>query len=336
MAADPHALPALIREHLAWLAATNYAASTVRTRRASLQRFATWAEAHGLTHPAELTLPVLERYRMTLIHRATAAGHPVSWGVQAQHLIAVRSFLSWCTRQHLVRYNAAQELELPRQPQRLPRAVLSAGEAERVLAMPDLRDPLGLRDRAILETLYSTGMRRMELITLTPPDLDPERGVVLVREGKGRKDRVVPIGERALAWIAKYLLEVRPLLVLPPDRGTLFLTRRGRRLRPNRLTELLHRYVQASGVGKPGSCHLFRHTMATLMLEGGADIRHIQAMLGHAELSTTARYTRVSIARLKAVHERTHPARLTRAPAPSSLAAELAADSPRDGAGAKR
>jgi integrase/recombinase XerD len=330
MAADPHALPALIRDHLAWLAATNYAASTVRTRRSCLERFASWADAHGLTHPRELTLPVLERYRTTLLHRATAAGHPVSWGAQAQHLVALRSFLTWCTRQHLVPYNAAQELELPRQPQRLPRAVLSASEAERVLAGPNLSDPLGLRDRAILETLYSTGLRRLELIHLALPDVDTARGVVFVREGKGRKDRVVPIGERALAWLEKYRREVRPLLVMPPDPGTLFLTRRGRRLRPNRLTELLRRYVEASGVGKPGSCHLFRHTMATLLLEGGADIRHIQAMLGHAELSTTAIYTRVSVARLKAVHTRTHPARLTRAPAPAlSLAADLAAHSSR-------
>lgn len=322
MAADPHALPALIRDHLAWLAATNYAASTVRTRRSCLERFASWADARGLTHPAELTLPVLERYRTTLLHRLTPAGRPVSWSAQAQHLVAVRSFLTWCTRQHLVPYKAAQELELPRQPQRLPRAVLSASEAERILAVPDLVDPLGLRDRAILETLYSTGMRRLELIHLSLPDVDPERGVVFIREGKGRKDRVVPIGDRALAWVEKYRREVRPLLVMPPDAGTVFLTRRGRRLRPNRLTELLHHYVETSGVGKPGSCHLFRHTMATLLLEGGADIRHIQAMLGHAELSTTAIYTRVSVAQLKAVHTRTHPARLTRAPAASSLAAD--------------
>jgi hypothetical protein len=102
---------------------------------------------------------VLERYRTTLLHRLTPAGRPVSWGAQAQHLVAVRSFLTWCTRQHLVPYNAAQELELPRQPRRLPRAVLSASEAERVLAMPDLSDPLGLRDRAILETVYSTGLQ---------------------------------------------------------------------------------------------------------------------------------------------------------------------------------
>jgi integrase/recombinase XerD len=335
MVADPHALPALIQEHLTWLAATNYAPSTVRTRRAALVRVATWAEAHGLTHPRELTLPVLERYRSTLLHRRTPAGQPVSWGAQAQHLVAVRSFLTWCTRQHLVPYNAAQELELPRQPQRLPRAVLSAAEAEQVLAVPDVTDPLGLRDRAILETLYSTGLRRLELIHLALSDVDHARGVVFVREGKGRKDRVVPIGERALAWIATYLGDVRPLLLMPPDAGTLFLTRRGRRLRPNRLTELLRRYVQASGVGKPGSCHLFRHTMATLLLEGGADIRHIQAMLGHAELSTTALYTRVAIGRLKAVHTRTHPARLTRAPA-SSLAAEVAAAAPLDDADAER
>jgi integrase/recombinase XerD len=294
-----HTLPALIQEHLAWLAATNYARATVKSRRSALLAFARWAEIRGVTHPWQVTLSVLERYQQALAQLRRPDGRPLSWGAQAQHLLALKLFLSWCTRTHVVRTNPARELQLPRRPQRLPRAVLTAAEAEQVLAQPDCTEPLGLRDRAILETLYSTGLRRLEVLTLTLADVDPERGVVLVREGKGQKDRVVPIGQRALDWIDGYLREARPLLVVPPDLGVLFLTRRGRRLRPNRLTELVHRYVQAAGLGKQGSCHLFRHTMATLLLEGGADIRHIQAMLGHAELSTTALYTRVSVARLK-------------------------------------
>jgi integrase/recombinase XerD len=327
---EVHTLPALIDEHCAWLAATNYAAATIRSRRSSLAVFARWAAERGITHPRQLTLAVLERYQQALAQRRRPDGGRMSWGTQSDALVALKLFLTWCTRAHLVRVNPARELQLPRRPQRLPRTVLSVAEVEQVLAQPVLTDPLGLRDRAMLETLYSTGVRRLELLTLTLPDVDPDRGVVLVREGKGQKDRVVPIGQRALAWIDQYLREVRPLLVVPPDVGILFLTRRGRRLRPNRVTELVHRYVAAAGVGKQGSCHLFRHTMATLLLEGGADIRHIQAMLGHAELSTTARYTRVAIAHLKAVHARTHPAERGATPANdvrlSSLAASLPAD----------
>jgi integrase/recombinase XerD len=118
----------------------------------------------------------------------------------------------------------------------------------------------------------------------------------------------VPIGERAIAWVRRYVDEVRPSLVVPPDTGELFLTSLGDEFSPHRLTQLVRAYVVGADTGKKGACHLFRHTMATLMLENGADIRHIQEMLGHAELSTTQIYTQVSIRRLKAVHAVTHPA----------------------------
>ena len=138
-------------------------------------------------------------------------------------------------------------------------------------------------------------------------DLDAERGTVSIRQGKGRRDRMVPIGERAVAWVAKYSADVRPGLVVPPDAGVLFLTKEGLDFTPDHLSGLVTRYVERADIAKHGSCHLFRHTMATLMLEGGADIRYIQQMLGHAELSTTQIYTQVSIRALKAIHTATHP-----------------------------
>jgi integrase/recombinase XerD len=130
---------------------------------------------------------------------------------------------------------------------------------------------------------------------------------MIVRQGKGRKDRTVPIGERAAAWVEKYMLEVRGTLLVPPDEGVLFLTAEGRPLDANRLTHDVGEYVAAAETGKKGACHLFRHTMATVMLENGADIRYIQEMLGHVELSTTQIYTQVSIKKLQAVHALTHP-----------------------------
>jgi integrase/recombinase XerD len=165
-----------------------------------------------------------------------------------------------------------------------------------------------VRDRAILEVLYSTGIRRAELAHLAITDIDHERATVLVRQGKGRKDRLIPAGERALTWVAKYLAEVRPGLACGDDEGTLFLTGGGTGFALDALTRLASGYVKASGVPKAGACHLFRHTMATLMLEGGADIRYIQAMLGHAELSTTQIYAQVSVRALQAIHAATHPA----------------------------
>jgi integrase/recombinase XerD len=138
-------------------------------------------------------------------------------------------------------------------------------------------------------------------------DLDTERGTILIRQGKGKKDRMVPVGERAAAWIEKYLYESRPQLIVGPDEGALFLTNTDEAFTPNRLSQLVRNYVRAAELGKTGSCHLFRHTAATLMLEGGADIRYIQAMLGHAELSTTQIYTQVSSRKLQQVHRATHP-----------------------------
>src|SRR5690606_2203361 len=199
------------------------------------------------------------------------------------------------------------ELELPRLERRLPRAVFSAKEVEQVLALSDLETPLGIRDRAMMEVLYSTGLRRTELGALRLGDIDADRGTVLVRLGKGRKDRVVPIGERALLWVGRYLDEVRPSFVAPPGHPALFVNHAGAPIPPARLTQLLRRYVDRADLGKTGACHIFRHTMATLMLEGGADVRLIQEILGHAELSTTEIYTRVNIKHREAVHAATHP-----------------------------
>lgn len=307
---DPHALPARVAEHLRELEAKGYARSTVETRRTHLERFAGWCEARGIVRPAELTPGVLELYRRALFEHRREDGRALAWSTQAGQLTAVRMLFRGLVRAGHLLYDPAAALEMPRTPKRLPRSVLSVREAEAVLAQPDLSTAQGLRDRAILEVLYSTGMRRMELVGLGLADLDAERGVALIREGKGARDRFVPVGERAVAWTGKYLGEARPWLARHADCGALFLNRLGRRMRPNRLSERLHRYLAAAGLGKSGSCHVWRHTAATLMHENGADIRDIQEMLGHEDLATTQVYTRVSIRRLKEVHTRTHPARL--------------------------
>ena len=237
----------------------------------------------------------------------------------------IRAFFKWLARQNHLLYNPASELELPRLEHRLPKHVLTTTEVEQVLAQPDITEPMGLRDRAILETFYSTGMRRSELMGLSVFDLDRERGTVMIRLGKGKKDRMIPIGERALRWIDRYQARVRPDLVIGRGNATLFLTQAGEAFTPDRLTQLVRGYVEAANTGKSGSCHLLRHTMATLMLENGADIRYIQAMLGHAELSTTQIYTQVSIRKLKEIHSATHPAKVRAARVTASSAVDEAA-----------
>jgi integrase/recombinase XerD len=307
-------ISAAIAAHLQSLAAARYAAVTIAARRAHLRLFSEWGEARGVTALAGITPAVLEAYRGWLSERRRVVdGRPLSWSTHANQLTGVRMLLAWATRAKWLNVNPAAELPMPRSPKRLPRAVLSVSETERVLQEPDTETKLGLRDRAILEVLYSTGIRRMELVGLDVADLDCERQVLFIREGKGKRDRVVPIGARAIRWVERYLDCVRPQLVARRDAGesgALFLSARGTRIRPTRLTERLHRYVQTAGVRKPGSVHIFRHTMATLMHDAGADIRDLQEILGHAQLSTTEIYTRVSIERLKAVHAKTHPAGL--------------------------
>lgn len=304
---DPEGLFVWMQRYLEALRIKNYSERTIENRQSYLSFFIVWCEARSLARPQEVTKPILERYQRHLFHLRKENGKPLTFSAQLQRLTPLRAYFKWLTRQNVLLWNPASELELPRQEKRLPKHVLTIEESEQVLAQPDLRDAMGLRDRAILETLYSTGIRRMEVVNLTVYDLDLERGTLMVRQGKGKKDRMVPIGERAVAWLERYLNDIRPGLVVPPDDATFFLTSGGEPLSPNRLTQLVREYVDAAAIGKRGACHLFRHTMATLMLENGADIRYIQEMLGHAELSTTQIYTRVSIRRLKTVHALTHP-----------------------------
>lgn len=299
-----------LRRWLAHLEATHYSPETVITRERYLRWFLLWCDERGLTRPQEITRPIIEHYQRHLCHYRKKDGSPLAVSTQYLRLIPIGLWFKWMTKQNTLAVNPASEIELPRLGMRLPKAVLTAKEAEAVLAVPDLATVTGLRDRAILETFYSTGMRRAELIKLHLHEMDFERGVVFVREGKGRKDRVIPIGERALAWVGAYLERARPKLVGDEDDGTLFLTHHGLRFSQVWLTAMLGTYVKKAGIEKRGSCHMFRHTAATLMLEGGADIRFIQAQLGHASLDSTQRYTLVSIQKLKEVHTTTHPGRM--------------------------
>lgn len=305
--ADLAGFPRLVTEFAEWMGVHGYSPRTIDNRRAMLSFLVDWLAERGVHRPVEVTRPMLESYQRACFHYRKRDGHPLSFRSQSQRLLAVRALFKWATRAHHLLHNPASEIDLPKVEQRLPRPALSQAEAELVLAQPELTDPAGLRDRAMLEVLYATGIRRSELAHLAVFDVDDDRQTLLVRQGKGKRDRMVPLGERALLWVRRYLTEARPALVAEPDDGTLFVSADGVGFSPDRLTQIARQYVVASGVPKQGACHLFRHTMATLMLEGGADIRYIQAMLGHAELSTTQIYTQVSIRALQAVHTATHP-----------------------------
>jgi integrase/recombinase XerD len=206
----------------------------------------------------------------------------------------------------VILHNPASELELPRMEKRLPTVALTLTQVEALLAVPNVADPLGVRDRAMLELFYSCGLRRTELCRLELTDLQTERRTLTIRRGKGKKDRVVPVGARAVAWLERYLKEVRPRLCLDTRTPALFLTGYGDAFNPDVVSRMVAGWMKVAGL--QGSCHLLRHTCATLMLEGGADIRYIQQLLGHEKLEATAIYTEVTIRHLQEVHARCHPA----------------------------
>ena len=311
-------LPVMLRKYLEWMRIRGYSEETVKGKRTTLRFFFDWCEERGVTYPSEVTRKVLERYQSYLYHyRKKEDGKPLCFHTQHNRLINIKTYFSWLSKNNHVLYNPAADLELPKLGQRLPRNVLTEKEVEIVINQVNLSDPMGLRDRAILELLYATGIRRREVSNLKEQDVIRDRGVVVICCGKGKKDRVVPIGERALAWVDKYLNKQRPDLVTDDDEDALFLTRYGKKLRPQHVSRIVSQYIQASGIRKEGSCHLFRHTMATLMLEKGADIRFIQEILGHSNLETTQVYTKVSILKLKEIYKKTHPGAFLKKDRPS-------------------
>jgi integrase/recombinase XerD len=313
-------IAAIVVAHLRALQTLGLSESTISARRLHLRRFERWSRERGVLALSQISRQVVGDYQVDL---AIPGESPTLTIVAQRHrLVAVRMFARWAQRAGLIDHDPTALLELPRLPQRLPQSVLTSLEAERVLATPSLETPLGLRDRAVLELLYSSGLRRSELIALDLADLDRTRGVLLIRLGKGRKDRYVPVGRRALDWIGQYLTSSRPALLGARENPALFVGRRGARLSRARMNERLRAYLVQAAIAKPGSCHIWRHTMATLMHERGADLRDLQVLLGHAQISTTAIYTHISTERLQEVHWRTHPANryLRRTPRPGRAA----------------
>ncbi len=303
----PISLAAAVDKHVEWLTARNYAVTTLANRRRHLDAITGFLAARSVIWLADVRLAHLEAYQHHLHQARKTDGAPLAFRTQAQRLIPVKVFFGWATRRGLLAADPAVLLELPRAEHRLPDATLTAAEAETVMALPDINTVLGLRDRAILEVFWASAIRRAELANLHVHHIDRARHTLFVRHGKGARDRYVPLGTRATGWVDTYVTHARPQLITHPDPGLLFVSATGRPLALDWLSRTVRTYIHAA-TGKPGSCHLLRHTAATGMLEGGADIRYVAELLGHARLETTQIYTHVSIDKLADVHARTHPA----------------------------
>jgi integrase/recombinase XerD len=299
-----------LKRFCVWSGVSGLTEQTIIHRERALRRFIAWCDERSINQPNALSLPVVEAYQRHLHFHRKGDGDALSLGSQHSLLAPLKAFCKWLAKEKYIAFNPAAELELPKVVRGLPKVILSCEEMAQILTNVNTTSLYGVRDRAMLELLYSTGIRRMELMNLAVSDLDLKRAALLVREGKGRKDRWLPIGERALYWLKKYCLEVRDQLLTRLDEPHLFLTDYGEAWVKNRLSEMVKKYLYHAGIEKEGACHLFRHAMATHMLDNGADIRFIQAMLGHSDLSTTQIYTQVSIEKLREIHAATHPARL--------------------------
>jgi integrase/recombinase XerD len=254
-----------IERYLGWMRIHNYAATTTENRRRYLGYFRAFVAGFGVEDPAEVTYELVVSYQEELHARRKADGNPLSVATQAQRLIPVTQFFSWLRRQHTIEQNPTTDLLMPRPDRSLPEATLSHAEMARLMGTPDVTKPLGLRDRAVLEVFYSSALRRSELIALRLRDIDFERGTLFVHQGKGGKDRHVPIGERALFWVRLYLGLVRPFFESQNSGDEFFLSSTGMPICAAWLCRKVRAYLRSAGIAKRGSCHLLRHSVATLI-----------------------------------------------------------------------
>jgi integrase/recombinase XerD len=298
----------MLERFIEWMRVQNYAKTTIESRYKQIAMFIRWCEERQLLEPREIAFNHLERYQIWCNNYRKANSKYLGIETQAQTMAGLKVFFRYLLKHKHISIDPSAEIELPKVVKKLPSNILNIEEVEKILAQANLSTLKGMRDRAIMEVFYSTGVRRGELGNLLVNDLDKERGVIWIRQGKGSKDRVVPIGERAIAYLELYLEKARPLLANKgKDEAKMFINKDGEAFRLEGIANIMKQYMKAAGIDKAGSCHIFRHTCATLMLEAGADIRYIQEMLGHNSLATTQIYTKVFDRKLKEVHSRTHP-----------------------------
>lgn len=274
------------------------AANTVEAYASDLGKLLKLAQARGLDDPKQIELEVVAEY-LTSLGKAGLGARSA-----ARHLSALRGWFRFLVRERAIEADPTTIIDRPRTRRKLP-VWLDGDEIERLLLAPDVSTPRGLRDVAMLQLMYAAGLRVSELVGLRLPAVDLRRGLVSV-VGKGGKARLVPIGEIAMTAIEAYLRDARPLVARPND-TVLFLSPRGGALTRQAFWKIVIRYARGAGITKPISPHKLRHSFATHLLQGGADLRSVQAMLGHADISTTEIYTHVADDHVRRVHQRSHP-----------------------------
>lgn len=284
------------------------AANTLESYARDLRQFAAYVESHA----AVRTVGDTDTAGAEAVERSTVVAYLLeleasgkAMATIARRLAALRAFYQFLVRERHVRRDPTADLSSPRLKRRLPR-VLSVAEVERILTQPDASSATGLRDRAMLELLYATGIRVSELTSLNTSDVDLE-GALVRCIGKGDKERIIPMGGAAVAALEAYLTHGRRRFARPPSGRTLFLNHHGQRLTRQGFWKIVKKYAEQAHITKAITPHTLRHSFATHLLENGADLRSVQEMLGHADISTTQIYTHVTRGRLHEVYAKSHP-----------------------------
>jgi integrase/recombinase XerD len=274
-------------------------ANTIDAYGHDLARFLDFAKNRGMETAGKIDRVEVKGFLHSLQKEGLSARS------RARNLAAVRSFFRFLIQEGILEANPIEDVESPEMTRALPET-LTVRDVEKLLCQPDTRSPLGVRDRAMLEILYATGMRVSELVCLPVNQLNLEGGFVVLY-GKGSKERAVPLGQEAIHWIMLYLQTGREMLLKKKDSPFLFVDRSGTRISRQGFWKALKAYGLKAGIRKRMTPHLLRHSFATHLLEGGADLRSVQMMLGHEDISTTQIYTHVTKNRLKKVHKKYHP-----------------------------
>ncbi len=296
----------LINDYIKYLHVLGRSFYTIRDAGFVLRSFTRFLEEEKVFSVTDLTSEVLEEYRQDIAFSLTAKGTPISHRTQSKRLGTVKGFTRYLKEQDYIISDPGKRIRLPKCPKTLPRVIMDKKDIKKILNAPDIQTNSGYRNRIILELLYDTAIRRLEVATIKIADLDLNSGYIHVR-GKGNKDRVVPVSKRVCDLLTSYTKFVRPSFIHSKDTGHLILNRWGNPIDPIGIWAIVKRCAVLAGIKKNVTTHTFRHTCATHMLRNGAPIRHLQEMLGHESLNSTQIYTRVTINDLKAIHSKYHP-----------------------------
>jgi len=292
-----------IEQFKQYIKGLNYSPRTIGDYGMQLKFFAEYLRDQDIDQLQLINKEALRNYQSSLFMRQPS----ISLETQYARLTAVKTFFRYLLKKNDVFYDPSAEIELPRRKKSLPRDVMSIKEVKKLLNQPDVDTALGLRDKAILEIFYSTRIRNQELRRLSIYDVNTSDGDLYVRQGKGQKDRVVPVGEIACGYVEEYIKHGRGELLKGKESKVLFVTKGGLPINAGNLIVMIRKYVKKAKIKKNVTPHPIRHTCATHLLKNKASLRYIQKLLGHESIETTQRYTRVEMSDLKKVHRQCHP-----------------------------